>query len=42
MTTGTYTPRLRLSWRQRAAQGHACGQGKRHQRHPLDFSITHL
>jgi hypothetical protein len=40
MATGNSTPRMRLSCRQR--EGHACGQGKRRQRHPLDFSLTHL
>jgi hypothetical protein len=38
MAAGAYTPRLGLTCRQR----HACGQGKRHQRDPLDFSLTHL
>jgi len=42
MTTGTYAPRVGLSCRQCAAQGYTCGQGKRHQRHPLDFSLAHL
>jgi hypothetical protein len=42
MATGTDAPRLGLSCRQRATQGHACGQRKRHQRQPLDFSVTHL
>jgi hypothetical protein len=42
MATGTSAPRLGLTCRQRAEQGHACGQGKRRQRHLLDFSLTHL
>jgi hypothetical protein len=42
MAAGTAAPRLGLSCRQRAEQGHACGQGQRRQRYLLDSSATHL
>jgi hypothetical protein len=40
MATGNSTPRVGLSGRKR--EGHACGQGKRRQRYPLEFFLTHL